>query len=61
MFHDDALLDRFHGIIPGWKIPRFTTDCAAKGYGIKADVFGQFYTSLDWQVTLSFLMENVPR
>ena len=34
MFHDDALLDRFHGIIPGWKIPRFTTDCAAKGYGI---------------------------
>jgi ATP-dependent Lon protease len=34
MFHDDALLDRFHGIIPGWKIPRFTTDSAAKGYGI---------------------------
>lgn len=46
MFHDDALLDRFHGIIPGWKIPRFTTDCAAKGYGIKADVFGQFLHQL---------------
>ncbi len=46
MFHDDALIDRFHGIIPGWKIPRFTTDCAAKGYGIKADIFGQFLHQL---------------
>ena len=46
MFHDDALLDRFHGIIPGWKIPRFTTDSAAKGYGIKANVFGQFLHQL---------------
>ncbi len=46
MFHDDALLDRFHGIIPGWKIPRFTTESAAQGYGIKADVFGQFLHQL---------------
>lgn len=46
MFHDDALIDRFHGIIPGWKIPRFTTDSAAQGYGIKADVFGQFLHQL---------------
>lgn len=46
MFHDDALLDRFHGIIPGWEIPRFTTESAAKGYGIKADVFGQYLHQL---------------
>ncbi|MDF1583255.1 MAG: BREX system Lon protease-like protein BrxL [Methyloprofundus sp.] len=46
MFQDDALLDRFHGIIPGWKIPRFTTESAAQGYGIKADVFGQFLHQL---------------
>ncbi|MGZ8151582.1 MAG: BREX system Lon protease-like protein BrxL [Methylococcaceae bacterium] len=42
MFHDDALMDRFHGIIPGWKIPRFTTESAAQGFGIKADVFGEY-------------------
>lgn len=42
MFHDDALMDRFHGIIPGWKIPRFTTQHAAQGIGIKADVFGEY-------------------
>jgi ATP-dependent Lon protease len=46
MFHDDALMDRFHGIIPGWEIPRFTTDMAAQGFGIKADVFGQYLHQL---------------
>lgn len=46
MFHDDALLDRFHGIIPGWEIPRFTTEHAAKGFGLKADVFGQYLHQL---------------
>jgi ATP-dependent Lon protease len=46
MFQDSALMDRFHGIIPGWKIPRFTTDCAAKGVGIKADVFGEYLHQL---------------
>jgi len=42
MFHDSALLDRFHGIIPGWEIPRFETSFAAKGFGFKADVFGEY-------------------
>lgn len=42
MFHDDALMDRFHGIIPGWEIPRFSTAAAAQGIGIKADVFGEY-------------------
>lgn len=46
MFHDDALMDRFHGIIAGWKIPRFTTECAAQGVGIKADVFGEYLHQL---------------
>ena len=46
MFHDDALIDRFHGIIPGWKIPRFTTESAAQGLGIKADVFGEYLHQL---------------
>lgn len=42
MFHDDALLDRFHGIIPGWRIPRFTSEHAARGPGLKADGFGEY-------------------
>ncbi len=46
MFHESALMDRFHGIVAGWEIPRFTTDCAAQGFGIKADVFGEYLHQL---------------
>lgn len=46
MFHDSALMDRFHGIIAGWEIPRFTTENAAQGLGIKADVFGEYLHQL---------------
>jgi len=60
MFHDDALLDRFHGIIPGWKIPRFTTESAAQGYGIKADVFGQFLHQLRLVSHVEFPYGEVP-
>ncbi|WP_318523251.1 BREX system Lon protease-like protein BrxL [Photobacterium leiognathi] len=46
MFHDDALLDRFHGIIPGWEIPRFTKDKITTGIGLKADAFGEYLHQL---------------
>ena len=46
MFHESALMDRFHGIIAGWEIPRFTTENAAQGMGIKADVFGEYLHQL---------------
>lgn len=46
IFHDSALIDRFHGIIPGWEIPRFSTERAAQGMGIKADVFGEYLHQL---------------
>ncbi|MEH6457835.1 MAG: BREX system Lon protease-like protein BrxL [Cocleimonas sp.] len=60
MFHDDALIDRFHGIIPGWEIPRFTTDKAAQGYGIKADVFGQYMHQLRLVSHLEFPFGESP-
>lgn len=60
MFHDDALIDRFHGIIAGWKIPRFTTDCAAQGVGIKADVFGEYLHQLRTVSHLEFPFGECP-
>ncbi|WP_432740337.1 BREX system Lon protease-like protein BrxL [Methylobacter sp. G7] len=60
MFHDSALMDRFHGIIPGWKIPRFTTDCAAQGMGIKADVFGEYLHQLRTVSHLEFPFGDCP-
>lgn len=60
MFHDSALLDRFHGIIPGWEIPRFTTDHAAQGLGIKADVFGEYLHQLRCVSHTEFMYGNHP-
>jgi ATP-dependent Lon protease len=60
MFQDSALLDRFHGIIPGWEIPRFQTSFAAKGFGFKADVFGEYAHQLRHASTEDFPFGNVP-
>lgn len=38
---ESPLVDRFHGILPGWKIPPFETTQQAQGYGLKADYFAE--------------------
>src|SRR5262249_52577052 len=35
VFLESPLLDRFHGIIPGWEIPPFQTEQQASGFGLK--------------------------
>jgi len=60
MFHDDALLDRFHGIIPGWEIPRITLQHYAQGPGIKADVFGEYAHQIRTASSVLFPYGQVP-
>jgi ATP-dependent Lon protease len=60
MFHDDALLDRFHGIIAGWKIPRISNAHFAQGPGIKADVFGEYAHQIRTASHAVFPYGNVP-
>jgi ATP-dependent Lon protease len=60
MFHDDALLDRFHGIIAGWKIPRINNAHFAQGPGIKADVFGEYAHQIRTASPAVFPYGNVP-
>lgn len=60
MFHDSALLDRFHGILPGWEIPRFQTESVARGCGLKADVFGEYAHQLRHVSPSEFPYGNVP-
>lgn len=44
--HETAFLDRFRGIIPGWKIPKFHQGCIATGVGLKADFFSDTLTAM---------------
>ena len=45
-FAETAFLDRFAGIIPGWKIPKFKREMAASQVGLKMDFFGEALLSL---------------
>lgn len=38
---ETALLDRFHGIIPGWNIPRISKESLAATVGLKADYLAE--------------------
>lgn len=41
VFHDTALLDRFHGMIEGWYLPRITEDLKLEGYSLNAEYFSE--------------------
>jgi ATP-dependent Lon protease len=36
-----ALIDRFHGLVPGWELPRITKSCLARDMGLRADYLGE--------------------
>ena len=38
-FHESALIDRFHGFIRGWRIPRMNDDLKASGWALNSEYF----------------------
>lgn len=46
VFGESATLDRFHGFIPGWKIPRMTTGMIASGWAINTEYFAEVLHAL---------------
>lgn len=38
-FHESALLDRFHGFIKGWEIPRMHDDLKISGWALNSEYF----------------------
>ena len=45
-FAETAFLDRFAGIIPGWKIPKFQREMTSYQFGLKMDFLGESLLSL---------------
>lgn len=45
-FQETAFIDRLHGFIPGWELPRITVEAPAKGIGFKADFFAEVLHAL---------------
>jgi len=45
-FHDSALLDRFHGFIEGWRLPRVNENLKVRGYTLNVEYFSEILHSL---------------
>lgn len=46
VFGESATLDRFHGFIPGWEIPRMNTSMSANGWAINTEYFAEVMHTL---------------
>jgi ATP-dependent Lon protease len=46
VLQDTAFLDRVHGYLPGWEIPKLRPDTISQGYGLVVDYLGQVLGTL---------------
>ena len=57
IFRESATLDRFHGIIPGWKIPRLNQDLIACGWALNTEYFAEVLHSLRDDLVYSSIVD----
>lgn len=46
VFHESALIDRFHGFIKGWNLPRMNDDLKASGWALNSEYFSSIMHEL---------------
>lgn len=59
VFGESATLDRFHGFIPGWEIPRMTTGLIAKGWAINTEYFAEVMHELRNDISYASIVEEM--
>lgn len=59
VFGESATLDRFHGFIPGWEIPRMTTGMIAKGWAINTEYFAEVLHALRDDLSYAAVVEEL--
>lgn len=58
VFGESATLDRFHGFIPGWEIPRLNQDLIANGWAINTEYFAEVLHALRDDLSFSALVDE---
>ncbi|NLB77114.1 MAG: BREX system Lon protease-like protein BrxL [Crenarchaeota archaeon] len=58
VFREPAILDRFHGFIPGWEIPRFHTGIIANGWALNTEYFAEVLHELRDELKFSALVDS---
>lgn len=59
VFGESATLDRFHGFIPGWEIPRMKTGMIAKGWAINTEYFAEVLHALRDDLSYAAIIEEM--
>lgn len=58
MFRESATLDRFHGLIPGWEIPRMHQGLVADGWALNTEYFAEVLHLLRDEVIYSAIVDE---
>lgn len=58
IFRESATLDRFHGLIPGWEIPRLNQDIIADGWAINTEYFAEVLHELRDELVYSTIVDD---
>lgn len=58
-FQDSALMDRFHGFIEGWKVPRLTVGCQMTGISLDAEYFDALLHELRFEPAYKTLTKEI--
>lgn len=59
IFNDSALLDRFHGFIEGWDIPRMNEGMKANGWALNSEYFSEILHLLREDITQMDLVDKL--
>lgn len=59
VFGESATLDRFHGFIPGWEIPRMTTGMIAHGWAINTEYFAEVLHELRSDLSYAAIVDEL--
>lgn len=58
VFGESATLDRFHGFIPGWEIPRMNSSLVAHGWAINTEYFAEVMHALRGDLSQDAIIEE---
>jgi len=64
VFHESALIDRFHGFLRGWEIPRMRENMKAKGWALNSEYFAEIMHAMRSDLTYRAVVDQflqVPR
>jgi len=59
IFHESALIDRFHGFIKGWDIPRMQESLKVNGWALNVEYFGEILHMLRGEVIYRGIVDEL--